>query len=317
MNRPADRCVCVVGSVNVDTTYRVTALPDSGETVLASGKMIAPGGKGANQAVAAAMMGSAVTFLGCTGEDAEGDLAVGLLAGRGVDVSQMRSVAGAATGSAVLIVDDHGENVIIVDPGANQRIDAAAIRRHLSNTPYQVILAQLEINLDAVAAAFESVPASTTVVLNPAPIGMVTTSLRSLLQHTDVLVPNRVELGQLAGRPTPVNVDAMDACVAALGYAGTVVVTLGRDGVALYPRADRPDRFLVDPVQVTPVDTTGAGDVFCGALAHGLAAGQDLGGAVRRANEVAALSTTFVGAQLAAVALSEGHRPPGTSAPVP
>jgi len=145
--------VCIVGSINVDTTYRVSRIPALGETLLATNKTVAPGGKGANQAVAAASMGSQVALLGCVGHDVEADLATASLTRHRVDVSQLRTVGDAPTGTAVLLVDDRGENVIVVDPGANQRVDPDLVAAHLSSTSYDVVLSQLEINLQAVISA--------------------------------------------------------------------------------------------------------------------------------------------------------------------
>jgi len=289
--------VCVVGSVNVDTTYRVPALPAPGETTLATHTFVTPGGKGANQAMAATVVGSDTVFFGCVGEDRAGQLARDSLVAARVDVSQLTSVPDAPTGTAVLLVDDEGENVIVVDPGANRRIDPTRVAAHLSATRYDVVLVQLEINLSAVAGAARSRGAAT-LILNPAPMTASPDALREVLECTDVLVPNRPELARLAGAPVPRDADELDRCVGRLEFPGAVVVTLGSAGVAVYERRRRARPALVDPVAVDAVDTTGAGDVFCGALAHFLARDGDVLAAARRANELAALSTTMPGARL-------------------
>jgi ribokinase len=301
--------VCVLGSVNVDTTYRVPQIPALGETVLAVQRTVAPGGKGANQAVAAATMGSRVAFIGCTGSDPEAELAIASLVRHGVDVSQLRAVTDAPTGTAVLVVDERGENVIVVDAGANQRLDPALVSAHLSSTSYDVVLAQLEINLNAVVSAAMS-RGSAAFILNPAPMNADHGTFRDLLAHTDVLVPNRPELARLAGRPLPADQDELDRCVAQLEFGGVVVVTLGSAGVAVYERGPARRPTLIDAVRVESVDTTGAGDTFCGVLGHFMAQHGDVTRAARQANEMAALSTTVYGAQVpAGLFTSSGPRP--------
>lgn len=306
--------VCVVGSLNIDTTYFVPNIPSAGETVLAEGKVIAPGGKGANQAVAAATMGSRVTMVGCVGDDPEAEIATAALLSGGVDVSHLIRVTDAATGTAVLFVDGRGENVIAVDPGANQRLDPALITEHLAQSSYDAVLAQLEVNLPAVLTAARN-RGSATFILNPAPMTSDEATLSQILEATDVVVPNRLELARLAGRPVPTTRDELDQCVASLDFDGIVVVTLGSAGAAVYDRG-RPRRAVfADGVAVQSLDTTGAGDVFCGVLGHYLAVRADIALAVRRANEVAALSTTVRGARIQPTLLTAPGRPPASGMP--
>lgn len=293
----AGRRVCVVGSINVDTTYRVSRLPAHGETVLALARALGPGGKGANQAAAAARVGGQVSLFGCTGEDAEAAIAMESLVKLGVDVSQVRVVANAPTGTAMLVVSDDGENVIVVHPGANQCLDPQLVGRHVSSVAYAVVLAQLEINLDAVLSAARG-SGSATFILNPAPMPSDPAVLSDILKHTDVLVPNRLELGRLVREDTPVDKRSLDHCVAALDFDGPVLVTLGPAGVAVYERGPGHRSTIIEGISVDAVDTTGAGDAFCGALGHFLAIHGDVMAAARRANETAALSTTVRGAQL-------------------
>lgn len=291
------RGVCVVGSINIDTTYRVPHIPLPGETLLAQGRTGSQGGKGANQAAAAARLGSQVTFIGCTGEDADGVRATASLRRLGVDVTQVRALPGASTGTALVLVSADGENVVVVDAGANQRMDPVVVAEGVSSGAHRVVLAQLEINLDAVvSAATSSGPA--TFVLNPAPMTARPELLIPVLECTDILVPNRLELARLAGCEAPTDQAALDSCVARLDFAGAVLVTLGSAGVAVYPAGRPRPVTLIDPVHVATVDTTGAGDAFCGALGHFLAESDDLAAAARRANEVAALSTTVRGARI-------------------
>lgn len=302
--------VCVVGSINIDTTYLVPAIPRPGETVLATGKVVAPGGKGANQAAAAAAMGSRVAFVGRVGDDPEAALAIGSLTQHGVDVSQLLSIAGSATGTAVILVAQGGENVIAVDPGANRMLTPESVEAHLAVTAYDVILAQLEIDPATVLAAARS-RRGATFVLNPAPILADHAMTRELLRHIDILVPNEPELGRLVGGPTPATREELDRAVDALDFDGIVVVTLGAEGAVVYDGgAAGRRRTALEPVRVETVDTSGAGDVFCGVLAHGLAAGDGVVEAARRANEMASRSTTVVGARVpAGLFRSAGPRP--------
>lgn len=299
MTRSSGR-VCVVGSINIDTTYLVPVIPRPGETVLAAGKVVAPGGKGANQAAAAAAMGSQVAFVGRVGDDPEGALAIGSLTQHGVDVSHVLRTAGYATGTAVILVDQGGENVIAVDPGANRMLTPEAVAAHLVETAYDVILAQLEIDPATVLEAARNRHGAT-FVLNPAPILADRATTRELLRHIDILVPNRPELGRLVGGPTPTTPKELDRAVDALDFDGIVVVTLGAEGAIVYDGdAAARRRTAIEAVRVKTIDTTGAGDVFCGVLAFGIAAGEDVVEAARRANEMASRSTTVVGARVPA-----------------
>jgi ribokinase len=159
------------------------------------------------------------------------------------------------------------------------------------------VLAQLEINLDAVLSAAQN-SGSATFILNPAPMPPDSDVLAEILQHTDVLVPNRLELGRLARRDTPADPSSLDRCVAELDFDGPVLVTLGNAGVAVYERGSGQRSTIIEPVPVHTIDTTGAGDAFCGAFGRFLSLDGDVITAARRANETAAFSTTVRGAQL-------------------
>ncbi len=296
---PSRLDICVVGSVNNDTSLRVTCIPAPGETLLATGKHVSTGGKGANQAIAAAALGSKVALLGCVGDDLAGSAALTSLDAVGANVEGVLVRPGTRTGSAIVMVADDGENVIVVDQGANQHVDTAQVVSQLQRLRPSVVLAQLETNQDAVlAAAIGS--GSATFILNPAPMSNDLPLLAEIMQQTDIIVPNRSELARLAGLPQPTTLDEVDRCVAALDFRGCVIVTLGSEGVALYASGAGSRRLDIAPVCIDAVDTSGAGDAFCGALGHSLAAGQPLRDAVWRANGVAAWSTTLHGAQLAA-----------------
>ncbi len=288
--------VAVVGSANMDVSLRLPRIPQAGETVLAWSKTIAAGGKGANQAAAAASAGSTVAFIGCLGADADADAALADLQARGVDVSAVRRLAGRATGTAVILVDDFGENVIVVEPGANRHLDPEQVSDRLQELNPSVILAQLEINLDAVLAAARD-KGTAVFILNPAPVEADSASLAVLLERTDILIPNRSEFGWLSGRDEPRSRDELDACRASLDFSGAVVVTLGEQGAVVYPAGSRRDPIAVSPVRVQGCDASGAGDVFCGVFAHAVAHGADLVAAATIANQAAAESTQHPGAR--------------------
>jgi ribokinase len=288
--------ICVVGSINEDTTLRVPALPAAGETVLATGRTRSGGGKGANQAAAAAAMGARVAFVGAVGQDDAGRLALASLESRSIDVSHVTSHPRAATGAAIVLVGDDGENLIVVDQGANAELDATAVALAVEELAPAVTLGQLEVPVDCLAAAAHATGTGL-FLLNPAPMSGDPGELKEVLALADVVMPNRSELGRLAGRTIPQTASEVDECVAALDVKGAIVVTLGSQGAVIY---DKGTRAEVAALPVDAVDTSGAGDVFCGVLAHRLASGDDLGAAVRRANTAAARSTTLPGAQVPA-----------------
>jgi len=295
---PGSDRIRVVGSLNVDVTLQVGRLPGAGETILARGRALAFGGKGGNQAVAIATLGGQVDFIGAVGDDADGTRYLDHLRSRGVHVDGTEVVRGAETGTAVILVDDTGENVIVVDPGANAVLDADRVAEQLRGRSAGVTMAQLEVPVAALESAAATLPADETLILNPAPMPPDPASLAAVLARTDVLVPNRSELGQLAGREEPRRLDDVDACIELIDFKGAVVVTLGADGAVVYepgsPRQHQP------APRVDPVDTSGAGDAFCGALALALSRGYGLDRATRWAVDVASLSTTLAGAQLPA-----------------
>jgi ribokinase len=273
--------IALVGSINLDVVVGVERHPAPGETVIGGDRQELPGGKGANQAVAAARLGAVVGFVGRVGADDAGRRLRDGLAAEGVDVAHVRVDPDAPTGMALIAVDGAGENTIVVSPGANARVsgsDVEAARDLLAGAA--VTLLQHEVPDDAVTAAIAA--AGGTVVLNPAPA-------RPLAGPVDVLVPNRGELEALAGRAgDPV------ALARGLGGARAVVVTLGAAGAVVVGR-DREERIEAPRVQA--VDTTGAGDAFCGALAQALDDGASLVEAARWAVRLAAVSVTRPGAQ--------------------
>ena len=299
MNRSDAGRVCVVGSLNVDTTLRVTALPGPGQTTLAAGRAVTQGGKGANQAVAARWQGSEVTLVAAVGDDSEGRASLDDLRARGIDVSAVQLLPGTPTGAAVVLVAEDGENLIVVDPGANAALGEEWVRERVTLADPDVVVAQLEVPLSCVRAAAEA-STGRYFILNPAPMPSARADLDSLLGEVDVLVPNRPELAQLLGADLPVTLDEVDACARQLDFAGNLVVTLGSEGAAVYGAGGRRRLAHVPAAAVEVVDTTGAGDAFCGVLADRLARGVAVVDAVEQATRVAGLSTTVRGAQLPA-----------------
>ena len=282
--------IAVVGSCNVDFVVPVAALPAPGETVLGRDHLRAPGGKGAIQAVAAARLGSDVAFVGHTGDDELASTIWDSLHAAGVQLDWLTRIPNTPSGIALITVADGGENTIAVSPGANGHLSAAGIGAAgaLLSTA-DVTLVQLEIPLDAVTAAVRA--AGGKVLLNPAPARPLPADL---LADVDVLIPNRSELGVLAGAPEPTTIADAAALAGGLAGPGAVVVTLGADGALVV--ADGESTHL-PAAAVAAVDATGAGDAFCGALADGLARGASLLAAAEWAVRVAGISTTHRGAQ--------------------
>jgi ribokinase len=306
--------IIVVGSINLDLVADVERLPSPGETVPGTTFRTAPGGKGANQALAAARAGGQVRMIGAVGKDAFAVEALALLKAGSVDLTGVHE-AHAATGVAQIFVDGKGENVIVVVPGANATVVPGDLAR-VDMRKGDVVLLQHEVPLETIEAALDAARAAGAVsILNTAPFRP---DAAKLLAKADFVVANETEFDlyarelELSGKRRE---DRMSAFVQATGR--TVVVTLGGDGViALAGReavasattsglpGDRDgegvegDRFFrVSAIAVTPVDTVGAGDTFCGYLATGLAEGLSLGEALRRAAAAGSLACTKPGAQ--------------------
>ena len=274
--------IVVVGSVNSDLVARVEHHPAPGETVLGSGHETMPGGKGANQAVAAARLDSDVVFVGRVGADQVGHTLAAGLVSEGIDASHLLVDKDAPSGLAIITVDDAGENSIVVSPGANGRVSAADVDGASAVLmAATVTLLQLEIPREAVTAAADA--SAGIVILNAAPASALPDVL---VRSTDVLVVNRGELQALTGSDDPVSARTLPVPV--------TVVTLGPDGARIV-RADT-DESVPAP-EVSPVDTTGAGDTFCGVLAAGLDQGLSLERSVRRAVVAGSVAVTAIGAR--------------------
>ncbi|MEE8446877.1 MAG: ribokinase [Gemmatimonadota bacterium] len=286
--------IVVVGSSNTDLVVRAPALPGPGETVLGSSFLVTPGGKGANQAVAAARLGARVTLVVRLGADDFGDRALAALGREGIDTRFVARDAEAASGVALIVVSESGENAIAVAPGANMRLTAADVDRAApAIREADMLLLQLETPLPTVRhAATLAMKAGVPVILNPAPAAPLA---GELLSRVSVLTPNELEAAALTGA-SAYGVDAARQAAQRLHASGVanVVITLGREGALMEGEAGSGH---VPGCTVTAVDTTAAGDAFNGALAVALAEGASLEHAVRFANRAAALSITRPGAQ--------------------
>jgi ribokinase len=294
----ADRAarIVVVGSSNTDMVVRVPTLPRPGETVIGGSFFTARGGKGANQAVAAARAGGSVSLVACLGDATLGDETLAALAADDIAVDQVRRATDTRSGVALILVDERGENSIAVAPGANARLAPEQVAECADLlSPGDVLLVQLEIPIESVLAAARAASrAGARVILHPAPARELPQELLALVS---VLTPNESEAARLAGVSAG-GAQALDAAATALLRlgVGAVVVTLGAAGAYV---ATPERRETIDAFPAEARDTTGAGDVFNGALAVALAERKGLADAVRFANAAAAISVTRDGAQSA------------------
>jgi ribokinase len=283
--------IVVVGSINMDLVAQANHLPQPGETVIGSYYQYCPGGKGANQAVAAARLGAQVTLIGQVGEDEAGTQ---LLEGLGRDQINIHAVARSAShssGLAVVTVDPKGENTIVVIPGANQGVDQAYVQKVVhSFAGADLVLLQLEIPMSGVIeAAKQGHQVGAKVMLNPSPFQSLPPEL---LAHVHVLVLNRLESQAMTGCSEP------HTAAKALLKQGfeTVVITVGADG-AWVTDQEMANPMHMSGVQVEAVDSTGAGDAFTGALAVAFAEKQEISAALQFANRAGAYAATILGAQ--------------------
>ena len=299
----------MVGSVNMDLVATADRLPAPGETVTGATFSRHHGGKGGNQAVAAARLGAATAFVGAVGDDAFGEEARAALAAEAIDLTAVRTVSG-PTGVALILVDGRGENLIAVASGANALLTADDVLKAfvaLAPAAGDVILVGHEIPTATVKAALRAArQAGATTILNPAPAAGLD---RSVFGDVDILTPNRGELAALVGedvrrigragraseRPEIAAATLLDRNSEGEGVRSAVIVTLGAAGAVVVERGHEP-RDLRAP-SVTAVDSVGAGDAFNGALAASLVAGLGLEAAASRAIAAAATSTTRPGAR--------------------
>ena len=288
-----DGTIVVVGSVNVDLLAQVRRHPRPGETLHGTGGQMLPGGKGANQAVAAARLGARVAMVGAVGSDVQAEAALSALREAGVDLGHVAEIEG-PTGLAIVTVAEDGENSIVVIAGANDAMDAGRVRAAAEViSAARIVVCQGEIPRDGI----EALPALVTgrFLHNPAPVMELDPAV---LRASDPLVVNQHEAGlvlaQLApDEDAPEDPEQILRALLATGIP-SAVLTLGADGSLV---ADRGGVRRVPPAPVEAVDTTGSGDAFIGALALGLARGDDLTTAARLASRVGAFAATGEGAQ--------------------
>lgn len=289
--REGKRMITVFGSINLDLVTRVAKLPRPGETVYGSDIAQFPGGKGANQALAACRAGADVRLVGAVGGDDFAALALTELRAAGVDLSAVEA-RGETTGVAVITVDEAGENTIILSPGANLRGDAAQIAQAELGTGDSLMLQMEVTEAESFAAARAAKAAGARVILSLAPFVPLP---REAFADISILLVNETEAGDLAahygmsGSEPDVTVRTL---AAELGL--TVVATLGPEGAVA---SDGDETFRVSSLKIEPVDTTGAGDTFAGVLAAGLDAGAPLEAAMAQAAVAGALACTREGAQ--------------------
>jgi ribokinase len=290
--------IVVVGSLNADLTVRTPRLPRPGETISGSDLSTSPGGKSSNQAAAAALLGADVALVGRVGDDSHGAFLLDRARAAGVDTTHVARLDDAATGTAVIAVDDAGENFIIVSPGANAHLTPDDVAAADLFSGGGVLCLCFEVPPSTVLAAAEQASAAgLRVVLNPSPFAEVD---GKLLAVTDVLVVNQHELAAMVGTPTTGLDDADWARAAdALAAVGPshVIVTLGAAGAAVLDLTEKSAVTTIPAPVVTAVDTTGCGDAFLGSLAYRLALDEDPVTASRYAVDVGAFAATRPGAQ--------------------
>ncbi|MFP4028861.1 MAG: ribokinase [Candidatus Brocadiia bacterium] len=290
----AEPGILVVGSANTDMTVISDRLPNVGETISGGQFVTAGGGKGANQAVSAARAGARVSMIGKVGKDLFGDEIIERLQKEGINTDSIRVSEENATGIALIMVDENGENIISVAPGANWTLspdEIVANRAVFENT--DVMLTQLELPIETVACALkEAQEAGLMTILDPAPIPRGGLSM-SLLENVDIVTPNLGEARSVCGLDGTAG--AEDAASKLLQFGpGAVLITLGSEGVL----ARTPEKeFALEAAEADPVDTVGAGDCFTGVLAVGLAEGKDLLEAAEMAVCAAAIATETEGAE--------------------
>ncbi|HTD02839.1 ribokinase [Undibacterium sp.] len=290
--------IAVVGSVNMDLVFRTPRMPAVGETLSGHEFRQIPGGKGANQAVAAARQGADVAFIGRIGDDGFGQYSLRCLADDGIDVSHLSAVADTATGVAGIIVTDQGDNSIVLAAGANAALSAEHVEAAQSAiSSAQLLVCQLETPLPTVTRAIQLARQhGVKVILNPAPVQALSDAL---LAQVDYLVINETEASQLSGIQVSDRESAQRAAEKLLQRGVAVVLlTMGEQGVCITEQCgNRSESQFIAAIKVDVVDTTAAGDTFVGAFAVGIAKGLDIKTASIEAQYTAALTVTKLGAQ--------------------
>ncbi len=295
--------VVIVGSLNMDLVARAPRLPRAGETLAGDSFVTVPGGKGANQAVAAARLGAGVAMIGCVGDDAYGEQLRSALLAEGIDCQAVTAVKGESTGVALIVVDDSSQNAIVIVAGGNGHVTSSVVDSFdaLLNQA-DVIICQLEVPTATVGHVIQrGHELGKTVILNPAPVsGPLPAEWYAWI---DYLIPNESEAAAMTGLAVD-SVASADAAATALlaSGVGKVIVTLGAQG-ALFANHACSQHFPAP--QVKPLDTTAAGDTFVGGFAAALAKGKSESDAIRFAQIAAALSVTRFGAQTSIPTLND------------
>ena len=296
MNNIKSKKIVVIGSSNTDMVVRCQRMPRPGETVLGGEFMMNPGGKGANQVVAVARLGGDAAFIGKVGDDLFGRQTREQLSGEGIDVAHLGTAAHCASGVALINVDAEGENSISVASGANAQLSPAdidAAEELIADAA--IVLMQLEVPVATVThAAKIAKKHGVMVVLNPAPAPAIPLP-DELLENVDIMIPNRTELELISGMPCTASVTAAVERMGALGVP-TLVITLGSAGAMICRGGES---TMVPSFKVMAVDTTAAGDTFCGGLCVALSEGKNIDEAVLFGNLAASLTVTRAGAQQA------------------
>lgn len=286
--------IAVVGSSNMDLVVKSKRIPATGETILGGDFIMAPGGKGANQAVAAAKLGAQVFFIAKLGDDIFGSQSLNNFKKEGVNTKYVLQTNDAPSGVALIMVDDEGNNVIVVAPGANNKLSPEDVKEAESDIALSgALVAQLEVPIETIEfAAGLANKANVPFILDPAPAQELSPEL---LNMVDVLTPNETEAQILTGIEVK-DADSANAAAQKLLECGVknVILTMGASG---YLTVSDEGTEFVEARKVTAVDSTAAGDAFTGSLAVGLAKGQTLSEAALLANNVAAVSVTRMGAQ--------------------
>jgi ribokinase len=282
--------ILVIGSLNADLAVRAPHFPEPGETISGEDLQIIPGGKGANQAVAAARQGAKTAMMGRVGTDSFGPFLLDSLKSNDVDISNVLTDE-SATGTAIIIVDSNGQNSIVLSAGANGKVSTQDIQS--TNLDAKILLLQLEIPIESVThAAKWGKNKGMKVILNPAPARELPDAL---ISNVDYLLPNETELSLLSGLPVKDAITAEQAAKVLLKRgAQHVIVTLGEKGALA---VSRNEAIQVDAYRVKVVDTTAAGDAFIGGFASALLRGLALNEAVKYGNACGALAVTKFGAQ--------------------
>jgi ribokinase len=289
--------IIVIGSSNTDMVIKTEKLPAPGETILGGTFLMNPGGKGANQAVAAARLGGKVTFITKRGNDLFGNQAVGLLMREGIDIQHVVKDLDFPSGVALITVDSTGENSIVVAPGSNANLLIEDIPPEIFETgKFEILLLQLEIPINTVEdSAVRASEHGIKVILNPAPACKLS---ENLLKNVWLITPNETEAEAITGKQIT-DIASVEIAAALIHERGVknVIITLGETGA--FVKAEN-YTGLIPGIKVSPVDTTAAGDVFNGALAVAVSEGKDLYDAVVFANKAASISVTRMGAQASA-----------------